>query len=172
MTKTKADKRLLEIRKELPPEISVDGFQPTAKQIEYGWAYRLLLEKCGYGETVDKVTMAHLSQIGLGNDKSLYYKWKKSPRFNKWLNLVANDFFKGDGLRQVQMANHQRACLNSPQDTKIYMELHNPDYKPTAVTEHKVSGLRPPDAISEQKAIEASRKRIESITKGETDEAV
>ncbi len=154
----------------MSPVVKVEGFRPTAKMMEFAWAYVALLEKQGTGEIVDTITLAELSQKGMGNDKSLYYKWRKQPNFEKWLNLVSNDFFRGSGLRQVRAANHRRACQNSPQDTKLYYEVNDPEYKPTTSVEHKVSGLRPPDAATEQLAIESSRKRIESITKGEPDE--
>ena len=169
-TQIQRAKDLEAIRSIIAPVITLEGFKPTEKQIKFGFAYTDLLEKQGNGEIVGNPTLAELSRDGLGNDNSLYYKWKRNPKFEQWLNLVANNFFKGPGLRQVKEANHRRACQNSPQDTKLFYELNEPAFKPTTSVEHKVSGTRPPDAATEQLAIESSRKRIESITKGETDE--
>ncbi len=164
-TQTQRTKDLEAIRSIIAPIAVLEGFKPTEKQIKFSIAYGDLLEKQGNGEVIEYVTTAELSHKGLGNDQSLYYKWRKNPNFEKWLNLVANDFFKGSGLRQVRSSMHRRACQNSPQDAKLYLELNDPSYKPSSTVEHQVSGLRPPDAATEQAAITASRKLIESNTK-------
>ena len=102
----------------------------------------------------------------MGHDRSSWYTWQKMPGFKNWWEAAIEEHFTGDILRRVH-AHHADLALNQRDSStlKLFYERFDRDYKPTTATEHKVSGIRPPDAISEAQAVAASRKMIESITK-------
>lgn len=76
------------------------------------------------------------------------------------------EYHKHSGLANVYSAMLRRACDNSPQDAKLFLERFDDDYKPATSQEHRFPGLRPPDGDVEA-AVERSRKRAEAITQGQ-----
>ena len=163
MSENKQKTGLTTIRHELPKMFGVEGFQPTARMIEFAYAYRHMLEKVGLDEDMHVVSPAQLCRDGLGFSQSLYYKWQKKEGFQKWLQKVLNDWFGTTGLQSVYSAMYRRALQNSPQDAKMLLERFDREYKPQTSTEHKLAGIRPPDEQTEQQAIEASKQRVKAV---------
>jgi len=153
----------------IPPLIGIHEFRPTQRMIEFVWTWAKLLEKCVNEQEIMAVTPYIVCKHLCGFAESTYYNWRKKPSFQMWLNAVLNDFHKTVHLQTVWSSILRRATANSPQDAKLWIERWDDGYKPTTTTEHKISGIRPPDAVSEAQAIGASRKRIESITKGNSE---
>ncbi len=117
----------------------------------------------------EKLTNPPVFLKAMGFSKSAWYKWQGMPGFKNWWEVCLEEHFSGDILRRIQ-AHHAALALNANDSSmlKLYYERFDAAYKPATEVEHKVSGMRPPDAIDEAAvtaAIDASRKRIESITR-------
>lgn len=145
----------------LPVLVASESFQPTIRMAKFAIA---MCQAFNSGLDVSYPALCKAVKI----DQTLYYKWKQVPGFIQWLQAVQNSFLKSEGLPRVYNAVLKRACGNSPQDAKMFLERFDKDYKPVTGQEHTVTGMRPPD-IDPQEAIERSRARTKGLT-GQVDD--
>lgn len=152
-----SDKQDIE-KYELPTLLGTDDYTPTILQCQ------LLLTFINDNE--DNLSPGKVLKR-IGHHYSQWYMWKKhKPKFIIWWNQCLNSAFTGEHLTTVWNAVYRRACENSPQDAKLFVERHDKAYKPTTAQEqrHTFAGYVPNESAKElaERSRARERRRIES----------
>jgi len=104
--------------------------------------------------------------VGMGHNRWTWYSWLEKPLFLDWWNKsLVDNYYTKTGLMQVYEAIKRRACGNSPQDAKTYLDRFDDDFKPQTAQEHGFKGIEPADEqqVKDARALsESKRKAIES----------
>jgi len=135
----------------IPSLVSCDGFEPTTAMQKFAVAY------------IQQPELSHCEILrALGYSVQLWYQWQHKPGFKPWLQKVVSDSMSGIRLTEVYNAIYRRACDNSPQDAKLFLERFDKDYKPTNKTELEFGnkGQRPPSYEQLTMSLEAKRKAV------------
>ena len=145
---------------QLPSLVATKEFVPTGLMIRTLCAYLQVIEN-------DELKSPTKILSELKHSTHNWYNWHQLEGFRQWWNKAVSDYHSNTGLTGVYCAIYRRAKKDSSADAKLYLERFDDEYKPTSVRELDVyPGRRPADKT---KAVENSRKRIESISKTHED---
>lgn len=142
----------------LPTIVGIKEFKPT----------RLMLETIAIHivERARKEKLRSIPQILVegGHDRQNWYQWLQKPGFQDWWSkTIVEQFHTKTGLLQVYDAVHRRACGNSPQDAKTFLERFDDEYKPHTAQEHKFPGIVPKSEDELREAEELRKRRMAEI---------
>jgi len=136
----------------LPSLVATKEFEPTGLQIQ---------TLCGFLSAINDIEDVSPLKVltSLGRANTNWYNWIKTKGFLEWWNTAVEEYFSGQGLKEVHKSIYRNALGNSAQDRKLFLERFDGDYKPASKVELEAyPGHRPPDG-----AIERSKARIKAI---------
>ena len=104
--------------------LGIDDFSPTRQMIQ---TFVQFVKSDG------TKSPAQVLRDDVSGNYGQWYNWlSRYPKFDQWWESNLERVGKGTCLQQVHRAIARRACKDSPQDAKMYLERFDKKYKPSS----------------------------------------
>ena len=127
----------------------IDGYKPTILMV------RALV---AYVRSDGSMSVPQVIRDVVGGDYSAWYRWRADPKFTQWWSSCVDHALRDSMLSRVHLAMFRRACKDSAQDTKTYLERFDKEYKPSSALTLD-TGFTPPSGRTDS----ADKRRQQAI---------